>query len=175
MIRVEGELVTLRPFRPGEVDAVVAAWSAWDEASGRPRRPPNRDLVARRLEASGKLADGRLEFAIEADGRLVGDIQARAPDGAFPPGVYELGITIHDEADRGRGYGSAAIHLLTDHLFDDLAAERVQASTALWNEASRRAFARVGFREEGVMRAYMPSSGLREDYVLLAVTRVDRD
>ena len=164
----------LRPFEPSEVDAVIAAWRAWDGETGHPRPAPDRDQVARRLAGSGSFVDGRLEFAIEAGERLVGDIGARAPEGAFPPEVYELGITIHQAADRGRGYGTDAIQLLTEHLFDEHAAERVQASTALWNQASRRAFARAGFREEGVMRAFMPASGDRDDYVLLATTRADR-
>jgi RimJ/RimL family protein N-acetyltransferase len=171
--RLEGERVVLRPFEPAETDAVIAAWQAWDDQTGHPRSAPDREQVGRRLAGSGSFVDGRLEFAIEAEGRLVGDVQARAPDGAFPPSVYELGITIHHAADRGQGYGTEAISLLTQHLFGEHGAERIQASTALWNEPSRRAFARAGFREEGVMRAFMPASGERDDYVLMAITRAD--
>ena len=105
------------------------------------------------------------------DDRLIGDIQARAPERAFPPDVYELGIAIYDEADRGKGYGSEAIAVLLDYLFGELGAARVQAGTALWNEAARRMFERLGFREEGVMRAFMPADGSRDDYVLTAITR----
>jgi len=149
------------------VDAIVEAWADTNLDT-------NRERIARRLATSGALVSGRLELAIEAGGRLIGDIQARAPENAFPPDVYEIGITIHHRADRGRGYGTEAIGLLTDHLFDALGAERVQAGTALWNEPSRRAFTRLGFREEGVMRAFMPSGESRDDYVLLALTRADR-
>src|SRR5207244_4571261 len=92
---------------------------------------------------------------------------------AMPPGVFELGIALFAEADRGRGYGTEAIRLLTQHVFDELKAERVQASTAVDNQAMRRSFERLGFKEEGVMRSFMPAGEGRDDYVLYAVTRAE--
>src|SRR5207247_2552954 len=111
--------------------------------------------------------------AIEVEGRLIGEIDARHPPRAMPPGVFELGIALFDEADRGHGYGTEAIRLLTAHVFDELKAERVQASTAVDNQGMRRAFEKLGFAEEGVMRSFMPAGERREDYVLYAVTRAD--
>lgn len=171
MLELKGSHVALRPFHPEELDAVIAGLAT---SSVGPADSPNRRRLARRLAASGSFVNGQIEFAIDAGWRLVGDVQARAPDRAFPPGVYELGITIYDPADRGKGYGREAISLLVDHLFDAMGAERIQAGTALWNEPARRMLAALGFREEGVMRAFMPADGSRDDYVLTALTRADR-
>ena len=136
-----------------------------DEASAR--------ALAARLERSGRLLDGWLDLAIEAGGRLVGDIGARRPPGALPPGVFELGVSLFDPGDRGRGYGREAVELLTGHLFAREGAARVQASTVVGNAAMRRVLERVGFVGEGTLRAFMPGRGEREDYALYAVTRDD--
>jgi RimJ/RimL family protein N-acetyltransferase len=132
-----------------------------------------RERMRRRIANSGRLVGGWLDLAIDAEGSLVGEIDARHPPRAMPPGVYELGIALFDEEVRGRGYGTEAIALLTAHLFAELGAERVQASTAVDNSAMRRVFEKLGFAKEGVMRSYMPAGESRDDYVLYAVTRAD--
>lgn len=120
-----------------------------------------------RIEHSGRLVDGLFDLGIEADGRLVGDVGARCGRGVLPPGVFEFGIEIYEETDRGKGYGADAVRLLTSHLRERLGAERVQASTAVDNVAMRRVLERLGYREEGILRGYMPSpDGGRDDYVL---------
>jgi len=132
-----------------------------------------RERMRRRIANSGRLVGGWLDLAIDAEGSLVGEIDARHPPRAMPPGVFELGIALFDEEARGRGYGTEAIALLTAHLFAELGAERVQASTAVDNSAMRRVFEKLGFAKEGVMRSYMPAGESRDDYVLYAVTRAD--
>src|SRR4051812_5004629 len=117
---------------------------------------------------------GRIELAVEAEGRLVGDVQARQPEHCLPAGVYEIGISLFSESDRGKGWGRDAVELLTTHLFAERAAERVQASTAVHNTAMRSVLERLGYREEGIMRAFMPTvAGARDDYALYAVTRAE--
>ena len=171
MIRIPGQKVTLRPLRRGELDLLVDSYRRTAPALG--LKPPSRDEIRRRVKRSGRLVRGRLELAIEADGRLVGDVEARAPANAFPPGVYEVGVTVFDDGDRGRGYGHEATSLLVDHLFDAEEAARVQASTAGWNRPMRAILVRLGFREEGVLRGFFPAGGGRDDYVLYAMTRAD--
>ena len=166
-----GERVVLRGFHAGEARAALDHWlSSRHVVTTRDRTRARRSL-ARRLERSGRLVDGWLDLAIEAEGGLIGEIGARRPNGAIPPGVFELGIEIWGESARGRGYGSEAVELLTSHLFEAEDAARVQASTAVWNAAMRRVFSKLGFTDEGVMRAFMPTENGRDDYVLYGVTR----
>jgi RimJ/RimL family protein N-acetyltransferase len=172
VLELRGERVVLRPLRPEEFDAVKEA-----QVRLFPLDPPNAASdrrLRRRIERSGRLVGGWLDLAIEADGRLIGDIGARRPDGALPPGVYELGISLFDESDRGRGYGAEATRLLTDHLFDAIGAERVQATTSVDNGAMRRVLEKIGFRHEGTLRSFMQGAEGRDDYALYAITRGDR-
>ena len=170
-MELRGRKVVLRPLRDVEFDAVRAAQQRMF--------PIDQPTVAsdgrlrKRIKRSGRLVDGWLDLAIEVDGRLVGDIGARRPDGALPPGVYELGISLFDEADRGRGYGAEATELLTRHLFDAHEAERVQATTDVANRPMRRLLEKLGFVHEGTLRAFMHSENGRADYAMYAVTRAD--
>jgi RimJ/RimL family protein N-acetyltransferase len=160
---LRGERVTLRAIRPDELRIFLRG------GGGRATAP--RERLMERIERSGRLVEGMLDLGIDVDGTLVGDVQARRPQEAVPPGVVELGIDLYDATDRGRGYGREAVSLLTGHLFVEGIAERVQGSTAVDNIAMRTVFERLGFRFEGVMRGFMPGPDVRIDYALYAVLR----
>jgi RimJ/RimL family protein N-acetyltransferase len=169
--RIQGSRVLLRGFRPDELDVAMARMQAIPatELDGERRRERRE-----RLERSGGRNHWEVLFAIESEGRLVGDVQGRCSDRAFPPGVWELGIELWDETDRGRGFGREAISLLSGHLFGEEAAIRVQATTDVDNGAMRGALERLGFGFEGVLHSYMPSpDGPPRDYAMYAMTRED--
>ena len=171
---LRGGRVLLRPFREEEHDRV---WETFVNGNGfahpLPDLPP-REKVEERLRRSGTLVEGMLDLALEAEGRLIGHIQARRPENALPPGVFDLGITIYEARDRGKGHGTEAVSLITRHLFEDLDAGRVQLSTDVENGPMRGAAERAGFRPEGVMRGFMPTVDGPRDYLLYAMTREDR-
>jgi [ribosomal protein S5]-alanine N-acetyltransferase len=170
MTRLEGQRVALRPLRLDELETIVEAQTrlyAFVEESSEAVEY----RLRKRIEHSGQLVDGWLDLGIEAEGRLVGDITARSPRNAFPPGVFEVGITLFETADRGKGYGREATELMTTHLFDAADAGRVQATTALDNLAMRRVLETLGFVHEGTLQAFMPGPDGREDYAMYAVTR----
>jgi RimJ/RimL family protein N-acetyltransferase len=170
-LELRGRLVVLRPLCTEEFDAVREAQQRMFPID-QPTAASDRRL-RKRIERSGRLVDGWLDLAIEVEGRLVGDIGARRPDGSLPPGVYELGISLFEEADRGKGYGAEATELLTHHLFDAHEAKRVQATTDVANHAMRRVLEKVGFVHEGTLRSFMHSENGREDYAMYGITRED--
>lgn len=121
---------------------------------------------------SGRFHRGFLFLAIESDGRPAGEIQAwGGEERSLPPGTVEIGIYLWDPSDRGHGYGTEAVALLTSWLFEQPAMQRVQASTDVANAPLRRSLERLGFRREGTMRGFMPSATGREDYALYAVVK----
>jgi ribosomal-protein-alanine N-acetyltransferase len=169
---LRGERVRLRPLRLEEERVL---WDLRGLAGFSGARSPGAvERFRRRIERSGELADGKLWFGIEVDGALVGDIEARQPVDALPPGVFEIGIALFPD-DQRKGIGTDAVQTLTRYLFEAGAAGRVQAGTATWNEPMQKVLERLGYQREGVMRAFMPASGGRDDYVLYAVTRGDWD
>jgi len=132
-----------------------------------------RALLYERVAHSGDFHLGEYLLAIEVEGRLVGEIQARSAPHAMPPGVFELGVALFDETDRGRGIGTKAVGLMTQRLFADGEAHRVQATTDVDNAAMRGSLERLGFRMEGVLRGFMPSKDGPRDYAMYALTEED--
>jgi RimJ/RimL family protein N-acetyltransferase len=167
---VQGPRVTLRPFHEAEFPQVWAASLRRGSGPG-PQGARAAERLRQRIRRSGRLTRGTLDLAIEEQGRLIGDIQARHPMHAIPPGVFELGIEIYNRDDHGHGYGSDAVRLLTDWLFTRAGAERVQAGTAMRNAGMRRVFERLGFTFEGEMRGFMAGPSGREDFALYGVTK----
>jgi RimJ/RimL family protein N-acetyltransferase len=173
VIDLRGERVRLRAFRPDEIDV---AMTRMPQGSGMaPVGEAERTKRIRtRLERSGERTEWEVLFAIESEGRLVGDAQGRCSDLAMPPGVWEIGLELWDEAERGRGLGREAVFLLTSHLFAGQDAIRVQASTDVDNAAMRVVLDRLGFGFEGILRGFMPSAeGDPRDYAMYGLTRVD--
>ena len=147
-IKLEGRRVLLRPLRPDDLDMLIAGWVKLGREAA-PGGPPDKEKLRARIERSGELHDGEIEFGIEVDGRLVGAIQTYRPRReALPPGVFEFGLALYDAADRGRGIGTEAVSLFVDWLFRQ-GAERIQAGTAVRNEAMKRVFEKLGFRMVG--------------------------
>jgi RimJ/RimL family protein N-acetyltransferase len=162
--------VILRGFAPQEIDEAMRRIGGGI--------PPGDDGLAlrrrERLERSGARNGWEVLFAIEAEGRLVGDVQGRSSDLALPPGVWEVGIELWDEADRGRGLGREAVGLLSSHLFEHEGATRVQATTDVDNDAMRRTLHGLGFSFEGVLRGFMPvPEGTPRDYAIYGITKAD--
>lgn len=173
MTRIAGDRVTLRGFREDELDRLVAVSIAAPSDDGIHWGPTDRASIRQRIVSSGTWSHGHLILAIEAQGELVGEVQARSVRGGMPTGVFELGVDVFDPADRGQGLGSAAVVELTRHLFREEGAHRVQLSTDVANAPMRAVAERVGFGFEGVMRSFMPTGDGPHDYALYAMTKDD--
>jgi aminoglycoside 6'-N-acetyltransferase len=87
-----------------------------------------------------------------------------------PHGWTEIGYALVPE-ERGKGYGTEAIRIMTDYLFLSKAIERVQALTAEGNTASRRALEKAGFLREGIIRRSTFVRGGWLDDCIYGVTR----
>ena len=171
--KIKGTHINLRRFRLADETTVWEGRNAADPTA-LPTGPGLRSTLRKRLLASGRFDHGALDLAIESDGRLIGDVQARLGVGQrLPPGVVELGIDVYDPAQRGKGYGAEAVALLTTWLLEGGFAERVQASTAVGNKPMRRVLKKLGFTFEGVMRGFMPVGTGREDFALYGVTKAE--
>lgn len=175
MSRVRGTAVTLRPLRTAEFDTLWAARRGPESFAhpGLEARREDEDTLRARIAHSGEFSGEEILFGVEVDGRLIGEIQGRQPRHGSPPGVFELGIEIYDEGDRGHGLGKEAVRLMTSHLFEHEGAIRVQASTDVDNGPMRRVLDRLGFAFEGVLRGFMPSTQGPRDYAMYGMTGAD--
>ncbi len=164
--------VSLRPLKPGDLQALWAARMQSDEPWADPSDEGRRKLRDR-IANSGRVTHGELLLGIAMDGRLAGEIQARQPDMGLPPGVFEIGIEVFDPTERGTGIGRKALGLFVTHLFDQEHAHRVQLTTDVDNVAMRRVAEHLGFRLEGTLRGFMPTKTEPRDYLMYGMTKGD--
>ncbi len=138
------------------------------------------DVVQSELEAEfagnglAGTESGTLVVCLE-DGTRIGDVSWRTEQ--WGPSARSrcpaIGINLLPSY-RGRGYGTAAQRLLVDYLFrQDPSLHRVQSDTAADNPAERRALAKVGMVEEGIVRAAEFRDGEFHDHILFSLLRVD--
>lgn len=73
----------------------------------------------------------------------------------------------------GKGHMTEAVRGAVRFAFSELALHRVEAACLPHNEPSRRLLERVGFRHEGLARAYLRINGNWADHLLYAVLSSD--
>ncbi len=109
-----------------------------------------------------------LPYVIEVDGRFSGQLTiGNVTRGALRSAW--IGYWVSREV-AGNGVATAALALGLDHCFGPVALHRVEATVRPENAASRRVLAKVGFREEGLLKRYLDVDGAWRDHLLLAVT-----
>lgn len=164
-VRIRGERLLLRALRPGEIEAEWLAMVTADRIDH--TQLPDETSFKARLQRSGHLADGWLDLAIDLDGVSIGRIQTFVPPGRpLPAGTFDVGIGLR-EAARHQGYGTEALALLTDWLFEHAAAQVVEASTDPGNVAMRTVFQRIGWMLAGSL------TELGREWVVYRITRAE--
>ena len=169
--------VSLRRATPADA-ALIQAWRAEPSAARHQPLLPltlaelrNR-LAERAARPLDPRLDGEVQWVVEAAGRPVGWITLTVTSREHAVGT--VGYTI-GAAHRGRGHATAGLRALLPLAFGPAHADlwRLEAVAAVDNAASRRVLERVGFRGEGIARAYLAIGGRRVDHARYALLRPD--
>jgi RimJ/RimL family protein N-acetyltransferase len=161
-------VVTLRPWRPEDADALVAACQ--DPEIPRWTRVPApyaRDDALRFLAGvEAEAATGRTAglAGVDAEGALLGSFSVMAVDRRRGSG--EVGYWVVREA-RGRGVATHAVRLLASWARHDLGLAHLEILAHLENAASIGVAERAGFRATGELRA-VDEAGEPRDYRVFA-------
>lgn len=143
----------------------------WDATSPyQSATPISYSRLLRRLTASARAGD-LLPFAIEYDGRFVGqltvaDIRLGSACSAM------IGYWV-DQAVAGRGVMPTAVALATDHCFGPVGLHRVEINIRPENLASRRVVEKLRFREEGMRERLLHINGSWCDHLSYALVVED--
>jgi ribosomal-protein-alanine N-acetyltransferase len=177
--------VTLRPLRLRDGPAWVAVrrrnvewlrpWEATPadrltdgRGDGVPTSWPTFVSMTRRLRAEARQGRG-LPFAIDVDGTFAGQLNVGGVTRGSLHSAH-LGYWV-DQRVAGRGVMPTAVALVTDHCFWTVGLHRVEVSIRPENTASRRVVEKLGFREEGLRRAFLHIAGDWRDHLAYALTR----
>jgi RimJ/RimL family protein N-acetyltransferase len=171
-VTLSGRLVTLEPLGPEHHDGLVDAvkdgelWKLWYTSVPSPEGMAaeiERRLV---LQAAGTM----LPFAtrLNASGRLIGMTTYMNIDAATPR--LEIGSTWNAASAQGSGSNPDSKLLLLRHAFDTLGCPAVEFRTHWLNHQSREAIARLGAKQDGVLRNHSRTAdGVLRDTVVFSI------
>jgi RimJ/RimL family protein N-acetyltransferase len=164
-----GDRVTLRPLEVGDAPRLVGILNHPEVRAGlRLDRPVSLAVEQQYIDA---LAHSRaqLVLGVVAQGRLVGTTGLHHL--GDPARQAELGIVLGGPEAWGKGFGGEATRLLVAHGFGALALNRIWLHVHADNERGLRAYARAGFRREGVLRQAARRGDRYVDVVAMALLR----
>jgi len=146
-VPLAGRSVQLRPAEPS--DAATFSGILRDPTVHARWQSADPDGDAHDLAAQ---ADDVAVWAIEAEGRVVGLIQAHEETERQ---YRHAGIdVVLIEAAQGRGLGSDAVRTVATWLIHERGHHRLTIDPAADNQPAIAAYAKVGFRPVGIMRRY---------------------
>lgn len=126
---------------------------------------------------SGLRAEARrgrmLPYVIELDGRFRGQLTIGNVTHGSLRSAW-IGYWVSGDVTGG-GVATGALAMGLDHCFGPVGLHRVEATVRPENAASRRVLAKVGFREEGLLKRYLNVDGDWRDHLLVAMTVEETD
>jgi ribosomal-protein-alanine N-acetyltransferase len=109
-----------------------------------------------------------LPYAIELNGQFCGQLTiGNVTHGALRSAWIGYWVS---SASNGGGVATGAVALGLDHCFGPVMLHRVEATVRPENAASRAVLAKVGFREEGLLRRYLEVDRGWRDHLLVGLT-----
>jgi RimJ/RimL family protein N-acetyltransferase len=168
---LKGRLVTLRPARRQDLDAMYTAHiDIANRGSFFPLGVRSESAFLKAFEETGfwEREEGTLLITTE-EGEIAGHIEFFMPVAYWD--AYELSYQLYDARFSGLGYTTDAVELLVDYLFDTKKRHRIQLVIVPENGASRWVAEKCGFVFEGTVRGAFFNYGRNHDVVLYSLLR----
>ena len=152
---LRGRHVSLEPLDPGHSGALGEAaadgelWQRWYTSVPRPEAVDDYIATALAAQAAGSV----LAFAVrDASGTIVGTTRYYDIDRSVPR--LSIGYTWYAQRVHRTGLNTEAKLLLLAHAFEVLGCIAVVFETSWFNHASRAAIARLGAKQDGILRSH---------------------
>ncbi|SJN13052.1 N-acetylglutamate synthase [Leucobacter sp. 7(1)] len=170
---LSGALVTLEPLAAEHHDGLVDAvrdgelWDLWYTLVPRPEGMAAE--IERRLALQERGAMIPFTTRRTDTGQIIGmttfmNIEAETPR-------VEIGSTWNAQSAQGSGTNPESKLLLLGHAFDVWGCTAVEFRTDFHNHQSRAAIARLGAKQDGVLRAHRQGEGYLRDTVVFSITQ----
>lgn len=175
MIFFTGKIVLLRPLSDRDDQIAYSNWINDQETTlfmGSGRFPAVAQDLRAYLKAYSNSKDGMiLGIFSNKTAKHIGNITLHQID--WRNRNAEIGIIIGDKRSRGKGYATEAIMLVADHAFNKLNLHKLYTGMISRNEASKRAFEKVGFHVEGILKEHFYLNGTYLDCYRMGMLRKD--
>ncbi|MET3434663.1 N-acetyltransferase [Herbaspirillum seropedicae] len=168
-ITLKGQFATIEPLHPEHHDALIAAvsdgklWKLWYTAIPKPENM--RAEIERRLHLQQQ--GSMLPFVIRRNdtGALCGMTTYMNADSVHRR--VEIGSTWYAASAQRTGINTECKLMMLTHAFEDMHCIAVEFRTHWMNQQSRAAIARLGAKQDGVLRNHMrmPDGSYRDTVV----------
>lgn len=168
-VELEFENITLTPLTLAHADALVNAamdgelWKLWFTSV--PNAETISDYIATALEQRDKGLSLPFVVIDKASGEVIGSTRFCNADPINQR--LEIGYTWYSKTYQKTSCNTECKLLMLNHAFETLDAIAVEFRTSWHNQASRTAIARLGAKQDGVLRNHqkMPNGGYRDTVV----------
>jgi len=166
---LEGKLVRLRAPQRADIPLFVK-WFNDPETTRFLLRAPPMGMEEEEAWYESLVNKDTKVFCIETlDGRLVGNLGIIHIDWANRNA--DIGIIIGEKECWSKGYGTEAITLLLDYMFDELNLDRIWLYCDMENLRAQRCYEKSGFRREGIFRHHRLQGGKFRDDAVMSILR----
>ncbi|WP_019141627.1 GNAT family N-acetyltransferase [Noviherbaspirillum massiliense] len=171
-VTLKGRLAVLEPLTATHHDALVAAasdgelWKLWYTSVPAPAK--TRDYIETALDMRDR--HGAMPFVIRdnRNGDVVGSTRYFNVDAANRR--LEIGHTWHARSAQRTGINTECKLMLLAHAFETLKCIAVEFRTHWMNQQSRAAIARLGAKQDGILRNHqIASDGSYRDTVVFSI------
>jgi len=168
--------VEIRPYRPGDADALLAAavesvdeisrWMPWCHPDY--QRSDAEAWIG--ITIAARESSTMFDFAVLANGEFAGGCGLNNIN--WLDRVANLGYWVRTSASR-QGVATKAARAVIDWAFAETALQRIEIVTAVGNSASQRVAEKLGATQDAVLRKRTVVNGAPSDAVLNSVVRPD--
>ena len=171
---LSSDRLRLRPVRQHDLEGL---YTSLNELSYRGSYYPlglhAEPVFNRKFETDGFWTDDEgMLVMVDADDHLVGEIEF-FPITSYLTG-FELSYLVFGPEQRGKGYATEAVRLLTAYLFARRRIERLQLNIHPDNVASQRVAEKAGYTLEGLMRKCWFNHGKFHDLQIWSMLREEQ-
>jgi RimJ/RimL family protein N-acetyltransferase len=176
-ITLTGKVVVLEPLAHSHHDGLVEAardgelWKLWYTNVPAPDRMAaeiDRRLALQELGSMLPFATRLIDPTTGGPGRVIGMTTYMNIDADTPR--VEIGSTWNAASSHGSGSNADSKLLLLQHAFETLGCPAVEFRTHWLNHQSREAIARLGAKQDGVLRSHSRTSdGVLRDTVVFSI------
>lgn len=171
-VTLDGRFVTLEPLSPEHHDGLVDAakdgelWKLWYTSVPTPEGMAAE--IERRLALQERGSMVPFATRLKASEKIIGMTTYMNIDSATPR--VEIGSTWNAASAHGSGSNPDSKLLLLRHAFETLGCPAVEFRTHWLNHQSREAIARLGAKQDGVLRNHSRTSdGVLRDTVVFSI------
>jgi RimJ/RimL family protein N-acetyltransferase len=171
MTTIKGEKIILRPFRTEDMQPL---WNSIGNENTNRLTGTHATFTREMIDAyvQRQIANddaSRISFIIAApdDARALGEVVINDIDANNHSA--NIRIALFDDADMGKGFGTEAMRLMVDYGFRECHLHRISLEVYAFNPRAIRAYEKVGFVREGVLRDALYWDGVYVDAIMMSI------